>query len=396
MLRRKKPTIVQFAHLIRKHHQSSKTGYWLNDLKYVLDLVKRNIFQGGQILDVPTRVFMSVTNDCNQKCQYCYEYSSFQLPTDDERRRKNYLRANIGLEVFKKVIDDLSDLQPKLDFRFHAGGSMMIGEPFMHPDFIEMCRYVVKSGHRIYFLVSNGSLMKKEHAQALMELGINEIYISCSAGKADTYGLVHGAQPAVFENVMNVLKELSLLSHQRINGNTKVIINYVLCKLNYKEIVDIARLAIDADVYGIQFKKMAFCKKRYSVAQEMLISDDQKKELKDLFLELLELEKRSHLKTNAAIVLKSLCLNELEKPMNYRRQAISIQNSVVILGDGTVYAMDYPEAMGNINEDSISSIWFSDKFKIIRNSAHRICEELFPCYPYCQGCSDPLYGQRND
>ena len=98
-----------------------------------------------------------ITRRCNLSCGYCFEYDKVSKPVDTA--------------ILKKRIDELKRL--KVVFVTLNGG-----EPLLHPDAVELVKYVADSG-MIPMMNSNGWLLKKETILELNEAGLFGIQISC-------------------------------------------------------------------------------------------------------------------------------------------------------------------------------------------------------------------------
>ena len=94
-----------------------------------------------QDVPVPPIIIFSITNQCNLKCEGCYN-QSFHHSTDGE----------LGEEKLRNITDEAKELG--VSFFVIAGG-----EPFMRPEFTE----IMKDYPEIIFLVfTNGLLIKDE------------------------------------------------------------------------------------------------------------------------------------------------------------------------------------------------------------------------------------------
>ena len=82
---------------------------------------------------------------------------------------KNVLKQNIGLDVWKKLVDELSA---------HQVSSLLIrgGEPFMFPEIVELLEYIHSKGMFIS-IDTNGTLLK-EFAADLLRIGSIHITIA--------------------------------------------------------------------------------------------------------------------------------------------------------------------------------------------------------------------------
>jgi len=112
----------------------------------------------------PFEVVWNVTYQCNLKCKHCYENAG--------EGKRNELTTDEA----KQVIDKLSKLAgiglPALSF---SGG-----EPLTRKDFFELAAYATK---RIGYvsIASNGTLLSKDNAEMIKDIGIDYVEISWTA-----------------------------------------------------------------------------------------------------------------------------------------------------------------------------------------------------------------------
>jgi len=331
----------------------------------------------------PHFLSIAVIDDCNYRCQYCF--GSFFSKEHCGRKEKS-LSNLIGLNVFKALIDDLAGFGKPIKIYFNYGGSIMWGEPFLHPDIMAMLAYVRAKGFS-FSVLTNGSLIHPKMAEKIIDLGVENICVSLNAANPKTYSEVTQSPPEFFPKACDAVA--SLVGRKRMLGRflSKISISMVLNTFAYKEVLNFLRLGRRLGVDCVSYRKLAYCEQNKRRINFLLLNEGQKKELSGLLLEVIAME-RSHsgLQTNARQILNSMIKGELEKPMTFRRQPESMRDHSVILGDGTVYAMNYSEPMGNVNDSTFPDIWSSEKYLRLRKNASRIAADLFPCYPYCRGC----------
>jgi len=101
---------------------------------------------------VPKMVIVEVTNKCNLQCKYC--------PTVTN---KGYPVGNMSLEMFKGIVDAIVK-------EFPADTPIcnwMLGEPFMNPDYLEMCRYLSQKKLSFY-VTTNLTIWNEELVRFLL------------------------------------------------------------------------------------------------------------------------------------------------------------------------------------------------------------------------------------
>ena len=150
---------------------------------------------------LPLSLQIEVTNYCNISCTCC--------PRESLTREKGYME----LPLFRKIIDDAAAAGIK---RVHL---YLHGEPLLHPEIIEMIRYV-KAKRMGISLATNGMLLDRKTAKALLSSGINNadhiMFSLLGFSKTVHEKIMRGV---VHENVVrNVFDFLELRKTRRING----------------------------------------------------------------------------------------------------------------------------------------------------------------------------------
>ncbi len=88
-------------------------------------------------------------------------------------------------EVFKKVINRLKQYN-NISYLIFCGN----GEPLVHPKITEFVK-IAKKNRLNTGLITNGSLLSREKADKLIDIGINNINISFSSNNPDNFKKIH-------------------------------------------------------------------------------------------------------------------------------------------------------------------------------------------------------------
>jgi MoaA/NifB/PqqE/SkfB family radical SAM enzyme len=132
-----------------------------------------------------SKLYIEVTNECTLNCRTCM------------RNMWNEPMGKMTAEVFSKVIAGLRQVSPPPMVFF--GG---FGEPLLHPEIVEMVIQAKNIGCPVE-LITNGTLLTPEISKALLEAGIDALWISIDGATTESYGDVRvGATlPKVIENL---------------------------------------------------------------------------------------------------------------------------------------------------------------------------------------------------
>ncbi len=120
----------------------------------------------------PRSVYIEVTNNCNLECVMC------------PRRHLNRKLGDMDYELFEKYINEISRFNPKPTVLL-----TFLGEPLMHKQIVEFVEYCKKNGLNTS-LITNGVLLKKEIADAFIDMKLDTITFSIDAVTKETYAKV--------------------------------------------------------------------------------------------------------------------------------------------------------------------------------------------------------------
>jgi len=147
----------------------------------------------------PDRLYIEATNLCNIDCIMC--------PTGLKmlRREKGFIR----LDLFKKVIDEMAPHVKTTTLHIW-------GEPLLHPELIEMIRYAKKQKIRAS-ISTNATLLHEDKSLALLDSGLDEIYLCLDGVKKETYEAIR--RRADFEGTQRNIQRFIELKAKRQQQN---------------------------------------------------------------------------------------------------------------------------------------------------------------------------------
>jgi radical SAM protein with 4Fe4S-binding SPASM domain len=122
--------------------------------------------------DFPVHLDVEVTSRCNLRCTFCNRRTEAVLTSQED----------MPLELYRTILAEaaargLAGL--KLSYR---------GEPLLHPDIVDMVGLAKAHGLVDVFFNTNGMLLDRDLARALMEAGLDRVSVS-----------MEGTDPARFE-----------------------------------------------------------------------------------------------------------------------------------------------------------------------------------------------------
>ena len=164
-------------------------------------------------LDRPLSFIFETTTKCNFSCSFC--------PSGDkeETRRVGFIRQDMPVEMFIKIVDDLKEFPRKIkSITYHN-----MGEPLMNPNLSKLIRYSVDANIADNHLIrTNGSLLTKTTAKDLVDSGLTQIGISIEAVNEQGYQK-YVRRKGMFDRVVQGVSDLYAYSKGKCHVFTKII-----------------------------------------------------------------------------------------------------------------------------------------------------------------------------
>jgi radical SAM protein with 4Fe4S-binding SPASM domain len=293
--------------------------------------------QHSAMAGMPVSVSIEPTTSCNLRCPECPSgLRSFTRPT-------GMLRS----DLFRNVIDQLAPTLNYLTFYFQ-------GEPYLHPQFLDMVSYAGSKG--IYTATStNGHYLRDDMARATVESGLDRLIISIDGTTQETYESyrVGGSLEKVLDGASRIVHYKRLLRAR----TPHVIFQYLVVKPNEHQIGEAYALARKIGVDELVLKTAQIY--NYEHGSD-LIPDNPR-------------YARYRRKSDGTYEIKNDLLNECWR----------MWQGCVITWDGKVlpccFDKDGAYAMGDLSKSSFRDIWFSAKYDAFRESLFRSRAEIEMC-----------------
>ncbi|NOX33932.1 MAG: 12,18-didecarboxysiroheme deacetylase [Deltaproteobacteria bacterium] len=201
-------------------------------------------------------VVWNMTRRCNLKCVHCYARSE-DISYDNE----------LTYEQSLAMMDDLADFGvPVLLF---SGG-----EPLVHPRLVEYAQYAVSKGMRAV-ISTNGTLITKEKARTLKEIGLSYVGISLD-GLKETHDKFRGVKGS-FKKAMAAIRNCQ-------EAGIKVGLRFTINKRNVKDIPGIFDLLEEKNIPRACFYHLVYSGRGSEIAKEDLSHEETRKVL-DLIMD---------------------------------------------------------------------------------------------------------------
>ena len=321
--------------------------------------VKREAYRSFSLsfLSAPTSVDIFVTNRCNLKCVHCFSSK------DDK------MIHELSLEKLESIFDQLEKLGV-LEVRINGG------EPLLHPEIHEILEALGRRKFRRVIL-TNGTLLGKEILTLLRQANVIPT-ISLDGSKAEQ----HDAFRGVKKSFDDTIKALELLHEANIEYG----INCCLHKKNLATYEDIIDLAVKYGSYRISFLDL----KISNTLRRHLDWVPSYKEYQEIVPYLVLSRARYRTKIDVSLSTFMHCYPLEEAVAEVRNGYVSCKAGRTRLSidcDGSVYPCnlvisDPRWAMGNIEDQRILDIWFSQKWSFFRGDV-KISDLIL-----CRNCKD--------
>ena len=180
-------------------------------------------------MDVLRKAYIEPTNACNLNCRTCVRHAW------DEPE------GFMAWDAYEAIVDGLVEATHGSD-RSEAGAVafMGLGEPLLHPRFLDMVRLAKERGLRTE-VTTNALLLDKELAAGLLAAGLDQLVVSIDGASAESFGRVRSG--ASLERVVHNVR----LPHDRrgpyYGCGTRIGIEFVAMRSNIAELPGLNRLA---------------------------------------------------------------------------------------------------------------------------------------------------------
>jgi len=165
---------------------------------------------------------LKVTSKCNLACQMCDYWKTTREETLSADEWGAVLREAAALGATK----------------VHVSG----GEPFLRRDLLEILGHAVGAGIKTN-LTTNGTLVRRDQAKALVDMGVNAVSVSLDGPSAKIHDRVRG-RPGSFKRSLKTIRWL-VRDAERRKARLVVRVNLVLMRENLHLAADMVRLAAD-------------------------------------------------------------------------------------------------------------------------------------------------------
>ncbi|MFA6919231.1 MAG: radical SAM protein [Patescibacteria group bacterium] len=291
-------------------------------------------------LDTPFLLYIFPVYACNFKCRYCI------FSVNPEKRGFISDKILMDFDLYKRCIDEVAKFPNKLKVLRFVG----MGEPLLHKNIAEMVKYAItKDVAGVVEIISNGSLLTPEISEALIDAGLSRLIVSLQGINSKKYQEVSQIN-IDFEKFVQNIKYY--FEHKKENSHL------------YIKIMDTVLDGKDEEqkfyeIFGDICDSMAI---EHTVPIYPGVDYDKVLEGKDL-----------------SVTQFGLPVSEVKIcPQPFFTFQINPDGKVV-----PCFSLDYPEIIGDCNNESIYDIWNGEKFRKFRSrmldGAENVCKICSNC-----------------
>lgn len=198
------------------------------------------VFDGIYAYKGPRYAQIDLTNNCNNDCVGCWCNS----PLLEEKKISPAVKSQtIPFARVKELIDEFYSMGTH--HIYYAGG----GEPFMHPEIMRILAYTKKRGLECY-VNTNFTLVDKNMAKELSDIGVDSLTVSVWAGSPGVYAATHpNKDEAAFLKIKETLRYLNSLKRRR----PFIKVYNVVFNLNYQDIENMLDFVLETKSEAVEF-----------------------------------------------------------------------------------------------------------------------------------------------
>ncbi len=318
------------------------------------------------------KVYLEVTTKCNFSCITCIR-SSWQ----DEL-------AHMEWETFETILHSLKEL-PDLK-TVHFGG---FGEPLMHPRIFDMLRAVKGLGMRVE-MITNGSFLREEIIQQLIDLELDMLYTSLDSSEEKEYNEIRAG--ANFQSVYHSITSLQAVKKEQKVTKPELGIEFVAMKKNFARLPNLIRMAWKLNARQVIVTNLL--PYHESMKDEIIYDLDDTGRLfgsDSLLLSVQAQMANMRLRTERSckfIQDKALCINY----KGFISPCYALMHNYHCYIYGRKKQM-YPYYLGNVREKSLSALWMEPDYVQFRQ---KVGDYEFPSCTDCRLLDGCNYTESNE
>lgn len=308
-------------------------------------------------------VFVDLTNCCNLRCKYCFNYRSLQAPP-----------SHLALDLIEKALR--SKLAASVRDWFLSGG-----EPALYDRLPESLALFREHGLGPK-IATNGTLLSPEIIDMWAGLGVRSLQFSLDTLDPEVHVDLNGGGKRGHETLLRNLE-------YAVQSPLRVVVSSVLTEPNKREIKNIMAFCFESGVDSYTLYPNVPSER---LNQELIVPFPELLELTDeLFSAYSALSPSKVLDVTIPCFAKSSTYAKWKDRLALRlHYCAAAQYALKITSDGRVSACicqdSDPFIIGDLRRDGLDDIWISEKARAFRSLYREIPEcRACPESPVCRG-----------
>ncbi len=210
----------------------------LQQAKIAAGILDREVYTG------PWHAQIDLTNRCNNNCLACWCNSPL---LGDKAMDSVTGSKSLAYDTVCSLIDELSGMGVR--HIYLTGG----GEPFMHPRIIDIMQHVKKRQLHLG-MSTNFTLVDKNIASHLVDIGIDQMNLSLWAATPATYEKLHpNKDHTTFSKIEAMIDHIHQLKKQKKTTRPELEMYNVINIYNYHELQPMLEFAFQHRMSGVTF-----------------------------------------------------------------------------------------------------------------------------------------------
>lgn len=353
-------------------------------IEQILKSVNKKL-QPKNYLFSPEWIVLGVNNVCNLHCKMC-DIGTKNMESNFAQNLVGTHPLNMPLDLTKKIIDQTAKYYPKAKLAY------AFTEPLVYPHLVKSLKYANEK--KLYTTLTTNALTLFHKADALVDSGLNEIYVSLD-GPEKIHNEIRGHKKSFQKAIEGIIK---LKSHKNC---PKISVICAITQWNIGYLNELISKLLEVEVDEIGFMHTQFITTKMSNSHNesiwgidypikdsnVDIIDFSKMDLDLLHEEILTIKQNKYPckvyfspNITSSSVLKKYYLEPEEK---IGSNCNAVYSSIMIKSNGTVipaHGRCYNLTIGNIHNEELSTIWESSLLKNLRSDLNK-ANGLF------QGCN---------
>jgi len=209
---------------------------------------RREGMLNDKILVGPREFQFEVSNPCNHRCNFCWNWSYDMLENNAQRGDfKEWSKQTFDLETYIDIVDDLKELGGCEEIAISGGG-----EPFIIKDIMKMIEHTKKLDFKLK-IFTNFSRVNHDDMDNFIKWGVDNFEVNISAGTKKTYCKVRKLKSKDWDILID---NLTYLKENRKTKEPKINYTVIVTKDNIDEVDEIFEMAIKLGCYFIDFRDL--------------------------------------------------------------------------------------------------------------------------------------------